>query len=70
MGLAPRDFWSLTFREFQIKFHAFTRAEDRMRSLVLEHSLISVPGRKDKERNNLQRAVNSLRRYPIKSWLR
>jgi lipase chaperone LimK len=68
MALAPEQFWSLTVREFWIKHAAFTRAEDRRRSLVIEHSLISGH-RDDRAREEIQRTVNALRRYPIKSWL-
>lgn len=69
MGLTPWDFWRLTYREFNVKHAAFSRAEDRQRSLVLEHSLVSVPGRKKQDTTRLQQMVNALRRYPVKQWL-
>lgn len=64
----PEQFWSLTVREFWLKFEAFSRAEDRRRSLIFEHALMVAP-RTDKQRAQLQRGINSLRRYPIKQWL-
>jgi hypothetical protein len=69
MGLMPRDFWSLTVREFWIKHDAFKRSEDRKRSLMMEHVSLSVP-RKDADQNAIKRTVNALRRYPVKPWLR
>jgi hypothetical protein len=68
MGLSVQAFWSLTVREFWIKHRAFTRAEDRRRSLFLEHALL-LGQFKDKDRNNIRKSVNALRRYPIKQWL-
>jgi hypothetical protein len=55
-------------REFWIKHRAFTRAEDRARSLVLEHAAM-IGNFKDKDKNTLRKSVNALRRYPIKQWL-
>lgn len=69
MGLQPRDFWSLTVREFWIKHDAFKRAEDRARSLVFEHVSLSVH-RKERHQNAIVRQVNALRRYPVKPWLK
>lgn len=69
LGLSPREFWSLTVREFQIKHAAFSRAEDRGRSLVFE--LAAKTGHyKKKDLNQLLKAVNILRRYPVKPWLK
>lgn len=64
----PEQFWSLTVREFHLKWAAFSRAEDRARSLVLEHAMMTGQY-KDKDRNKIQRGVNVLRRYPLKRWL-
>lgn len=65
----PWQFWRLTFREFQIKHAAFTREEDRRRSLMLEQ--VSLLGQfKEKDRNAIRRSVNVLRRYPVKVWLK
>lgn len=69
MGLSPDVFWSLLLRDFHIKHAAFQRQEDRTRSLVLE--LAAMTGQfKDKDRNQLRRNVNALRRYPVKRWLK
>lgn len=68
MRLSPVAFWSLNVREFWIKHRAFTRAEDRARSLVLEHAAI-VGHFKDKDKKALTKSVNALRRYPVKRWL-
>lgn len=69
LGLMPWEFWNLTLREFNIKHEAFAREEDRTRSLFFE--LASMTGQyKDKDRRQLQRSINTLRRYPVKAWLR
>lgn len=68
LGLSPDAFWSLEPREFWIKQAAFTRAEDRIRSYFLEHSLESVH-RETVHLNALAQRIYRLRRYPIKSWL-
>lgn len=69
MGLSPEAFWSLTYREFQIKYAAFVRAENRQRALVMEHALMTS-GAKGSERESAQREIYALRRYPEKSWLK
>jgi hypothetical protein len=69
MGLAPEAFWSLTVREFWIKHRAFTRSEDRQRSLMIEHAARTGQGYKDTDRAALHRHANALRRYPLKKWL-
>lgn len=52
-----------------MKHAAFQRAEDRARSLFLE--LAAMTGNfKDKDRKQLRRTVNALRRYPVKRWLK
>lgn len=68
MGLDPAVFWSLTVREFWIKHAAFTRAEDRRRSEVIELALLTTTY-KDRVRNQMEQTKNRLRRYPIKRWL-
>lgn len=68
MGLAPAAFWSLTPREFWIKHRAFTRREDRNRSLILELAMLTAQI-STKDKNTLERHSNLLRRYPIKKWL-
>lgn len=68
MGLEPREFWSLTMREFWIKFRAFSRAEDRRESEQIRHALRTVTY-KPQDMNNLTRAANALKRYPRKQWL-
>jgi len=57
-------------REFWIKHEAFARAEDRARSLVLEHVFLTSPRANASQTNALRRNVNALRRYPVKSWLK
>lgn len=65
----PQEFWSLTVHEFHLKHAAFQRSEDRARSLVFE--LAALTGNfKPKDRNQMRKAVNALRRYPVKPWLR
>jgi hypothetical protein len=68
MGLMPGEFWSLTYREFNLKHAAFIRAEDRHRALVME--LASMTGMfTDKAvRKRLDDNVAILRRYPLKPW--
>jgi hypothetical protein len=68
MGLSPAVFWRLNVREFWIKHRAFTRAEDRARSLMLEHAAL-LGQFKDKDRNSIRKSSNVLRRYPVKQWL-
>lgn len=68
MGLAPAEFWSLTYREFWIKHRAFERGEDRARALIFE--LAAMVGQFDeRRRGKVLRGANALRRYPIKKWL-
>lgn len=68
LGLSPEAFWSLTVREFEIKHRAFTRAEDRQKSLVyLLAGMTTEYSAPQKAR--IERSVNALRRYPIKAWL-
>lgn len=69
LGLMPEQFWRLTFREFHIKHAAFSRAEDRMRSLMFELAGL-IGSFKPKDRNEIRKAANKLRRYPVKSWRR
>lgn len=68
MGLSPDDFWSLTYREFQIKHRAFQRAEDRRRALLYDLADITVAGQKPEWHTSMQQNANALRRYPIKQW--
>jgi hypothetical protein len=70
MGLMPDQFWALEMREFWMKFDAFKRAEDRARSLMLEHAAIVAPRKKKSDQNAMVRTVNALRRYPEKPWLK
>lgn len=64
----PLAFWTLTPREFLLKQDGFTRAEDRALSLVLRHALMTGQYKK-RDRLQLSRAVNTLKRYPVKAWL-
>lgn len=67
LEMMPEQFWGLTFREFNIKLAAFKRAEDRRRSLVFE--LAAKTGHyKKRVHDELLRATNILRRYPVKAW--
>lgn len=68
LGLTSQAFWSLTFREFEMKRLAFVRKDNRHEALVLAHLLGSVQMKKDKARE-LQQQINVLRRYPMKKWL-
>jgi hypothetical protein len=68
MGLEPLVFWSLTVREFWIKYRAFIRAEDRAESAWLRHALRTQRYKKA-DRNQIARAANALKRYPVKRWL-
>lgn len=68
MGLSPEAFWSLTVREFWIKHRAFTRAEDRQKSLVYTVALLTGDHSKQTAAK-LERSAYALRRYPIKAWL-
>ena len=68
MGLMPNEFWSLTVREFWIKWHAYVRTEDRRRALAIEHAALTGHY-DDRHRARLHRSVNQLRRYPLKRWL-
>ena len=68
MGLSPDTFWSLTVREFWIKHRAFSRAEDRAKSLVVTLALMTGDFPKA-QHAKLERSAHALRRYPIKSWL-
>ena len=55
-------------KEFWIKHRAFTRAENRALSLVLELALRTTNYAK-KDQNAIKKDINALRRYPIKQWL-
>lgn len=64
----PEHFWSLTVREFYLKWNAHVRTEDQRRSLIFEHAMMT--GRFDRqEKAAIQRDINRLRRYPLKRWL-
>ena len=67
--MSPDEFWSLTVREFEIKYAAFVRAENRQRALVMEHALMAS-GATGSARDNAAREIYALRRYPEKPWLR
>lgn len=69
MDLAPSAFWSLTVREFWIKFDAFKRREDRQRSLMLE-LVLNTQHMKAAPHAAMSRNIQRLRRYPLKSWLK
>lgn len=64
----PEQFWRLTVREFNLKWDAFSRHDDRQRALMLEHASL-VGNYDDRQRAKMTRLVNQLRRYPIKRWL-
>lgn len=68
MGLSPEAFWSLTVREFWIKHRAFSRAEDRQRSLVYMVALMTGQHGKAAAAK-MERHAYALRRYPLKKWL-
>lgn len=63
----PEQFASLDPREFWLKHAAFTRAEDRQQALVIDLALRTADY-KDSVRGELVRAMNALRRYPVKQW--
>lgn len=69
MGLSPRMFWSLTPREFWIKHRAFIRSESRRDALCIEYLVLPHVSNNAK-RNQLQRAVNQRKQYPVKAWLK
>lgn len=69
LGLMPEQFWSLTVREFWLKFNAFHRAENRMRSLVREHARL-VGRFSQAHKVQLAHEMHALRKYPEKSWLK
>lgn len=71
MGLDPDRFWSLTVREFWIKYRAFVRAENRLESLFIRQALRTTGGKKtDPGRVKMERVANQLRQYPVKPWLK
>ena len=65
----PAQFWSLTVREFWIKFRAFVRAENRAEAANIRHAL-RTSGGDTSGRRKLQEAANELRQYPVKSWIK
>jgi hypothetical protein len=66
----PAQFWSLTVREFWLKWHAYARTEDRRRSLLFEYLGMTASAQmKPSDRSKVWRSVNQLRRYPLKRWL-
>lgn len=64
----PLAFWTLTPREFLLKQDGFTRAEDRALSLLIRHAAMTGSYKK-RDQAKLWRAVNALKRYPVKAWL-
>jgi hypothetical protein len=69
--LMPDQFWSLTFREFQLKWAAFERAEQRAEWLVGRHAYLTVKYAKDPgSPERLLGYRRGMNRYPIKQWLR
>lgn len=69
MGLMPWDFWRLTVREFWLKHDAFVREENRKEAAQLYQTAQIATRMKGQHRNQLIRAANSLKRYPVKPWL-
>jgi hypothetical protein len=53
-----------------MKYDAFRRSEDRKRSLMLEQVSLVAPRKKKADQNAVVRAANSLKRYPVKPWLK
>jgi hypothetical protein len=67
----PSDFWSLTVREFHIKFRAFMRSENRAESTFMRQALRTTAGKStDPARVGMGKAANRLRQYPVKPWLK
>jgi hypothetical protein len=69
LELDPDVFWRLEKREFDLKVDAFKRAEERRESALIRQALRTA-SYKAKDRNEMQRAANRLRRYPVKPWLK
>lgn len=65
----PSRFWSLTVREFHIKYRAFIRSEGREEAALIRQALRTTGGKKS-ERMKLERVANRLRQYPVKPWLK
>jgi hypothetical protein len=66
----PEQFWSLTFREFNLKWDGFLRAEQRAEWLVGRHAMLTT--RFEKKPASVSRLLGYVRpmnRYPLKPWL-
>lgn len=74
MGLMPSRFWSLTVREFHIKYRAFIRMENRLEAMQIRQALRRGVGGDDSKgrqaRSQLGKMANRLRQYPVKAWLK
>jgi hypothetical protein len=67
----PDQFWSLSPREFWIKYRAFVRAENRLESLFMRQALRTTGGKKtDPGRMQMEKQAIRLRQYPVKPWLK
>lgn len=67
MELAPDVFWSLTPREFWIKYRGFRRKEDRARAEAIRQALRTSSYKKNAQMR-LEQDAQRLTRYPIKAW--
>jgi hypothetical protein len=65
--LTPDHFWSLTPREFGIKYAAFQRAENRAKADQIALALM-LGHYKAGDRQRMAHEENALRTYPIKLW--
>jgi hypothetical protein len=65
--LSPEAFWSLTVREFWIKFAAFQRRENRAMHRLARLALLTT--RYKTEVRHPEQLVGSPSRYPMKAWL-
>jgi hypothetical protein len=67
----PDQFWSLTVREFWIKFDGFHRAENRALWLNAHHARLTQRYKPHpRTPDQLLGYGGAMYRYPLKSWLR
>jgi hypothetical protein len=69
MGLMPDQFWSLTVPEFELKYHAFQRAETRALWLVGKLALLTQEFKNDPKTPGQLFGMSPMIRYPMKPWL-
>ena len=74
LELSPQAFWSLTYREFMLKYHAFLRRENREIRRLAQLALWTDGAKFKKHERTPERLCGwpgpgPMKLYPVKRWL-